>query len=189
MHYFFNIPSRFVGDFFMFRATTVIELLVTLSIMLIAVYFISPIWFGLQDRILVENEVENLKSFLYQIQDKARYHNQNYALTLAQENSNWCIIAIAKKDEKSTACNCLNLKSCLLTENHYLLYRNIMDVSVYNRRFYPSIFTHFDGKSGNQSTICLNISKGKHQSVLQIQRNGVINVLDVKSRTQCKESD
>lgn len=173
----------------MLRAVTTLELLITLAISIIAIYFISPVWFQLQDRIMIENEVENVKSFLYQIQDNSRYKNQNYALTIAKNNQNWCIIAVAKTQEKSTACDCLNLKSCDLNKTEYQLYRNIHQVDIYNRNLYPKILTHFDGKSGNQSTICLNIFKEKNQAILQIQRNGVINVLiDQRARSQCKET-
>lgn len=173
----------------MLRAVTIIELLMTLAMTIIAIYFISPVWFQLQDQILIESEVENVKSFLYQIQDKSRYKNQNYALTISKNNQNWCIIAVAKNQEKVTACNCLNVKSCDLKDTEYQLYRNIHQVDIYNRNLYPKILTHFDGKSGNQSTLCLNISKDKNQVILQIQRNGVINVInDQKSRSQCKET-
>lgn len=171
------------------RAVTLIELLITLAITIIAIYFISPVWFQLQDQIIVETEVENVKSFLYQIQDQSRYKNQNYALTISKNNQNWCIIAIAKNQEKSTACNCLNLNSCDLKETEYYFYRNSHQVDIYNRNIYPKILTYFDGKSGNQSTLCLNIFKDQSQAILQIQRNGVINVInDQKARSQCKET-
>lgn len=173
----------------MLRAVTVIELLVTLTINIIAIYFISPVWFQLQERIMVESEVENVKSFLYQIQDQSRYTNQNYAVTVARNNQDWCIIAFAKNQEKTTACNCLNLTSCDIKNTEYHLYKNTHQVDIYNRNLYPKVLTHFDSKSGNQSTICLNISKGDNQTILQIQRNGVINVIsDQKSRSQCKET-
>lgn len=173
----------------MLRAVTTIELLITLAISIIAIYFISPVWFQLQDQILIESELENIKSFLYQIQDNSRYKNQNYALTISRNNQSWCIIAVAKNQEKVTACDCLNLISCDLKETEYQLYNNSHQVDIYNRNLYPKILTHFDGKSGNQSTLCLNISKNNYQAILQIQRNGVINVItDQKSRSQCKET-
>ncbi|MGQ8821320.1 Type II secretory pathway, pseudopilin PulG [Bibersteinia trehalosi] len=173
----------------MYRAITLLETLITLAIIVIASYFISPVLFSFQDQLLVENEIENVKSFLYQLQDKARYQNRNYALNIAQNSQHWCIIAIAKNSGKSTACDCLNLKSCQLLGLDYHLYKNHNNVSIYNKNTYPKILTYFDGRSGNQSTICLSISKGKNQAILQIQRNGVINViLDTKSRSQCKEN-
>lgn len=175
--------------FFMLRAVTLIEILITLTITIIATYFISPILFQLKERIIVETEVENVKSFLYQIQDNARFTNKNFALNIAQDSQRWCIIAIAKNNEKHTACDCLNLASCQLYSADYYIYHNQNNVAIYNKNSYPKILTYFDGKSGNQSTICLNISKESHQAILQIQRNGVINVItDQKSRSQCKES-
>lgn len=171
----------------MYRAITVIELLITLSITVIALYFISPIIFSLQDHILVQREMDNIKAFFYKIQSQARYQQQNYAISIAQNNTRWCIIAVAKNSEKQTACNCLNLSSCQI-KNHYDVYYNHFNVSLYNKNFYPKIFTHFDGISGNQSTICLNVSSGNEQAILQIQRNGVMNVITGKTRSRCKET-
>lgn len=172
----------------MFRAVTVIELLITLAITVIAGFYFSPTLFRLHDQFVVAQEVENVKSFLYGIQDKARFQNQNYALTIAQNEQGWCIVALAKKRGKQTACNCLTLASCDLNDAEYRLYRNQNAVSIYNKKLFPSILTYVDGKSGNQSSLCLGISKGQSQAILQIQRNGVINVIDQKARSQCKES-
>lgn len=171
----------------MYRAITLLETLISLTVLVIAIYFISPFFLRISDPILVANEVENIKAFLIQIQSKARYTNQNYAVSIAQKNKVWCIIAIAKNSEKQTACNCLNIPSCMINSD-YALYKNTHPVSVYNKNLYPKIFTYFDGKSGNQSTVCLNISTGNEEAILQIQRNGVINVIQGKTRSQCQEN-
>lgn len=172
----------------MFRAVTLIELLISIAILFIGIYFISPVIFRLQDYYQVNSEMENIKSFLYQIQTKARFYNQNYAISIVNQSNKWCMVAIAKNSEKTTACDCLNLSSCTLNSD-YLIYQNRYPVSLQNKNMYPKWFTHFDGKSGNQATICLGVSLNQEQAILQIQRNGVINVIRGKTRSRCKESN
>lgn len=71
----------------MWRAFTLIEILITLTLLTISILFISPILFSLQDKWALESEIENLSSFIYQIQTKARFQKKNYSLTIAQNNN------------------------------------------------------------------------------------------------------
>ncbi|EFX90757.1 hypothetical protein HMPREF0027_2188 [Actinobacillus ureae ATCC 25976] len=82
----------------MFKAFTLIEILITFTILVISIYFISPIAFYLNDLIALNSEIESLQSFLYQLQTKSRYEKSNYTLTISQNNQDkkWCIIAIKK---------------------------------------------------------------------------------------------
>ncbi|HDL5346002.1 TPA: Type II secretory pathway, pseudopilin PulG, partial [Mannheimia haemolytica] len=92
----------------MYKAITLIEILTTITIMVIAVYFISPVIFTLQDRIALHSEIENIQSFIQQIQTKARYTKRNYTLTLSQRNNQWCMIAVIKpiNTSKQIICDC-----------------------------------------------------------------------------------
>ena len=71
----------------MWRAFTLIDILITLTLLTISILFISPILFSLQDKWALESEIENLSSFIYQIQTKARFQKKNYSLTIAQNNN------------------------------------------------------------------------------------------------------
>lgn len=44
----------------MYKAITLIEMLTAIAIMVIAIYFISPIIFTFQDRISLNSEIENI---------------------------------------------------------------------------------------------------------------------------------
>lgn len=171
----------------MFRAFSFIEALVVLAVTVIAFYLIPPVIFRLHNTAALQNEVENIRAFLYQVQADARFHQHHYAVQIAQQGSQWCLIALAKKREKPTACNCLTVQACHL-DVPYRLYRNYSDVILTTKRLYPDTFMHFDPKSGNPSNICLGLKADNQQVVLQIQRNGVINAIYGQTRSRCKET-
>lgn len=171
----------------MYRAITLFETLITLTIVMIALVFISPIIFRLHSHWILDNEIDHLKSFLYRVQKTARYRQQNYLLSMAQDQDRWCIIAVAKKSEKQTACHCGYISSCSFAQD-YFIYRSQKSIRLNSKKQYPKTLANIDGKSGEISATCLNLSIENQQAVLQIQRNGVINVLPQNARTQCKET-
>lgn len=156
----------------------------TLSISLFALYMLSPILFRLHDHLLIQQEADNLQSFLFQLQSEARFNQWNYALTLAQHAQGWCVIGLVKNSEKLPTCHCLNLPECA-SNTAYRVYHNQTSTSLYANRLYPTVFTHIDGISGNSSGGCLNLSKGEEKRILQLQQAGVVNVVQHKSRSRC----
>ncbi|MDG6338682.1 type II secretion system protein [Glaesserella parasuis] len=169
----------------MFRAITIIETLFAMSIMAIALYFFSPSLFYLQDHIVLNNEIDQIKSFIYQIQAKARYQKHNYSISISQNlaDKKWCMVAIEKVSDKQIACNCLNIASCDIQKSYYLYQTE--NAVVKNNSLYPKVFINVDGKSGRLESKCLRVTVNKIYEILQVEQNGVINVIQKGKRTSC----
>lgn len=172
----------------MYRAITFIELLITLSVMVIAIYFISPIIFHLPDPIILNNEVDNLRSFIYRVQSQARFQKNNYAIFANQQNatSQWCLIAIAKNNEKLPPCNCFDLPSCQLKSGYFLYTPLSQKIQLKSNNLYPNTLLDISGKSATLSDKCLGLSVNKSSSILQFKPLGVIYVAQNNQRTRCK---
>lgn len=175
-----------------YKAISLIELLITLAVMVIAIYFISPAIFHLPDPIILNNEVEQIRSFFYQIQTKARFTKTNYSLSVSQKNNQWCIIAIEKAEEnKEITCNCLNLLSCTIPASYHL-YKSKESikhkVSLKSKDLYPNSFINIDGITGKLESKCLGLRINKSQLVMQFNEYGVINVAQQDKRTECREN-
>lgn len=169
----------------MVRAVNTLEVAITLMISVIALYFISPIFFRLHDALLVQREVEHLTTFLFQAQTEARLKRLNYAIIVSQQANKWCVMAFAKKHDKLPACHCLNPSICP-SESDFRLYFPQSQAELKVNRQYPAVLTHIDGHSGNNSGGCLSIFKGEERAILQFQQAGVINVVRGKTRSQCQ---
>lgn len=170
----------------MYRAITFIEIVISLAISVIALYFISPIIFRLQDPVLLTREVDQIKSFIYQIQTQARYFKQRYSVSISQNANRWCMVAIAKKSTKETACNCLNLSSCAINSSYYLYQPISSSIKLKSNSLYPKVFMNIDGVAGRLETICLGLTLNQSQQILQFDSNGVINVAQQGKRTKCR---
>lgn len=166
---------------------TIIELMITLVVMVIAVYFISPAIFHLPEPIILNNEIDQVRSFIYRIQSKARYQKKDFTISISQNSENrWCIIAIAKNNNEHTACDCLNIKSCRISDEYFLYQSNLQYIKLKTKDLYPHIFIRMSGKSGRLESKCLGFGLHQYSLELQFNQNGVINVADKSKRTQCR---
>lgn len=175
----------------MFKAFTLIEILVTFTILVISIHFISPIVFHLNDLIALNSEIDTLQSFLYQLQTKARYDKSNYTLTISQNNmnKNWCVIAIkkAKHTKKQVICDCLNTKLCTIN-NEFNTYSNrYKGTLIKNKSLYPQAFINIDGKAGRLESKCIHLSLNNVSKILQLDQWGRIYVIPEHKRSHCKE--
>lgn len=172
----------------MYKAITLIETLTTIAIMVIAIYFVSPVIFTLQDRIALNQEIENIQSFIYQIQTKARYSKRNYTLTLSQQNNRWCMIAVIKpiNSTKQVICDCLNKQFCNLNEEYHLYTPIHQNILLRNNSLYPKSFINIDGVSGKLESKCINISLNQESDILQIEQLGRVYVAEKNKRSTCK---
>lgn len=173
----------------MYKAITLIEILTTITIMVIVIYFVSPSIYTLQDRIVLDNEIDNIRSFIYQIQAKSRYSKRNYTITLSQQNNHWCMIAVIKpiNSSKQVVCDCLNKQFCDLNEEYHLytpLYNNIV---LKNKSLYPKSFINIDGVSGQLESKCINISLNNENDILQLTPLGRVYVAEKNKRSTCKD--
>lgn len=166
------------------RATTLIESIITLTILTLALYFISPVIFQLQDSHKIHHEAELFKSFIYQIQTKSRQHKEKYALFISQNDNKWCAIAIKKSISNTESCNCLNYQSCNLSQDYYL-HHNAFNSRVETLNIFPTIFLNIDGISGRLESKCLSLHLGSQKRIMQFDKYGAINVLENAKRSQC----
>ncbi len=179
-------------DFFMpkiilLKSFSLIEILVTLSILVITIHFISPTIFKLQDKIKLENEIKQFKAFIYQVQTKARFNKKNYSVVLSQDIKKqlWCVIAIKKKSSRNVKCDCLNLTTCKKF-NDYLLYKNYFKTSqLKTPQLYPKNFLSIDGKAARLEEKCLKVAVNQQSEVLQFKSTGIINVISKKKKSRC----
>ncbi|HDV7283543.1 Tfp pilus assembly protein FimT/FimU [Mannheimia glucosida] len=173
----------------MYKAITLIEILTTITIMVIAVYFISPVIFTLQDRIALNSEIENIQSFIHQIQTKARYTKRNYTLTLSQRNEQWCMIAIIKpiNTTKQIICDCLNKQFCDLGKEYHLYTPTHQHIVLKNKSLYPKSFINIDGVSGQLESKCIKLSLNKENEILQFEQLGRVYVAAKNKRSTCKD--
>ncbi|MEG9476594.1 type II secretion system protein [Mannheimia indoligenes] len=173
----------------MYKAITLIEMLTAIAIMVIAIYFISPIIFTFQDRISLNSEIENIQSFIYQIQTKARYSKRNYTLTISQRNNQWCIVAAIKpiNNTKQIICDCLNKKSCSSTEEYHIYNPSNQNIILKNKSLYPKSFINIDGVSGQLESKCINLSLNKESEILQFEQLGRVYVAAKNKRSTCKD--
>ncbi|WP_150540063.1 type II secretion system protein [Actinobacillus vicugnae] len=175
----------------MFKAFTLIEVLISFTILVISIYFISPIIFHYNDIIALNNEIASLQSFIYQLQTKSRYEKSNYTLTISQnkQNNHWCVIAIKKnkKDKKQIICNCLNTKSCQLENEHHIYFNQNKDIHLKNNSLYPKAFINIDGLAGRLESKCLYLSRHNTDEILQLDQWGRIYVIPKYKRSNCKE--
>ncbi|MDP8051193.1 type II secretion system protein [Pasteurella atlantica] len=171
-----------------FKAFTLIETLITLTILVIALYFLSPSIFKLQDKMKLESELTQLKSFVYQVQTKARYHKKRYSLLISQDlnRQKWCVIAIKKKSRRKVRCDCLNLSSCAKFKE-YLLYNNSYpETQIKSSLLYPKSFINIDGVAATSESKCLNIAINQQSEILQFHQYGVINVIAKNKTSKCR---
>lgn len=186
--------------FFSLRAFSLVEIMITLAIMVIASFFISPVIFKLQDRIKLQNEIENLQSFIYQVQTKARYYKQSYSLTISQNSTStkgdrnneinqWCIIAIKKPtaNSKQIICDCLNLKSCVINDAYFLYQNQFPNIVLKNKSLYPKSFISIDGVAGRLESKCLHISLNNESDILQFDPWGRVYVNPKNKRSTCRD--
>ncbi|OOR98327.1 Type II secretory pathway, pseudopilin PulG [Haemophilus paracuniculus] len=171
----------------MFRAFSLIESITTLTLFVIAFYFISPSLFQFSDKIKLNNEIEQIKSFVYQIQSQARYTKQNYSLSISQPVSQkFCLIAVKKESSKQIPCDCFNLSSCTAKE-YQTYYSQNSNVILRNRSLYPRVFMNIDGVSAKLESKCINMRLNDESEILQFDQNGVIYVMPKAKRSSCRE--
>lgn len=173
----------------MYRAVALIELLITLVIIIISIYFISPILFRIQIPILLNNEIDQIKTFIYKIQTQARYKKQRYSLTISQNKTtyDWCIIAIEKHSSKEIICDCLNITNCKLDSSYYIYKSKLKNLELKSKNIYPNSFMNIYGNAGRLETVCLGLKYNQYQKVIQFDANGIINVAQDNKRTKCRE--
>lgn len=173
------------------RAFTLLESLITLVILVIAIYFISPVIFRLQDSVALHQEIENLRSFIYQVQTQARYQKSNYSLTLSQNETKqkWCLIAIQKEknNDKQIICDCLNLSSCPTTRPYFLYQNQHRQITLKNKSLYPKPFINVDGVAATLESKCLQLSRNNLTEILQINQYGRVYVIPKNKRSTCKD--
>ncbi|AIZ79807.1 type II secretion system GspH family protein [Actinobacillus equuli subsp. equuli] len=174
----------------MFKAFTLIEILITFTILVISIYFISPITFHINDLIALNSEIESLQSFLYQLQTKSRYEKSNYTLTISQNNQekSWCVIAIKKSNnnKKQIICNCLNVKQCNIADEYQLHFNHHKGTVIKNKSLYPESFINIDGIAGRLESKCIHLSLNKADEILQLDQWGRIYVIPKHKRSHCK---
>lgn len=172
----------------MLRAITLIELLITLSILAFAFSFATPRFFTIQPIILLNNEIDHLSAFIYQIQTQAMYKKQNYIVTASKNNLNnqWCILAVAKNSKNLTTCDCLNNLSCTLNADTFSYYPKSNKVLLSSNNLYPKTFLNIDGKTGQRKESCLKLSMGNAEAILQFDSTGGINVAQKSKRSDCR---
>lgn len=175
----------------MFKAFTLIEILVTFTILVISIYFISPIIFHINDLITLNSEIDSLQSFLYQLQTKARYNKSNYTLTISQSNKDkkWCVIAIkkSKNNKKQIICDCLNIKHCTIHDEHHIYINHHKGTSIKNRSLYPQAFINLDGVAARLESKCLSLSLNNSNEILHLDQWGRIYVMPKHKRSYCKD--
>ena len=175
----------------MLKAFTLIESLITLSILIISFYFLSPVIFQLQDHIALNNEIENLQSFIYQIQSKARYHKQSYTLTASQnlQTHDWCLIALQKPSDSTNelVCDCLNIKQCRLSQHFFLYDNSHKNIKLKNNSLYPKSLLNIDGTAGRLESKCLALSLNNVSKILQFDQWGRVYVVPKDKRSVCKD--
>lgn len=172
----------------MTRAITFIEILAVLTVIVISAYFLSPIFLRIQNTILLHQEIEHIRSFIYYIQTKAKYRKQSYSITIAQnkQNHQYCIIAVAKKSDKQTACDCLFLPSCRIQSDYHLYQSQNSAIVLKSQSLYPEIFFNIDGNAARLGEKCLGLSLNETQEVIQFDEAGGINVVQKNKRTKCR---
>lgn len=173
----------------MLKSFSLLEILITIAILAISLLFISPVVFYLQDTIAINSEIENIQSFIYQIQNKARFTKQNYTLTISQDNQNkkWCIIAVQKPNSKQVICDCLNINSCNLQTEYHLYQNQQQNIILKNKSLYPKAFINIDGLAGRLESKCINISLNKENEILQFDQWGRVYVSQKNKRSTCKD--
>lgn len=170
----------------MYRSFSLIETLTTLVVLTIAVYFISPIYFPLQGNNYIQHEINAFRNFLYQIQSQSRFYKQNYIVKIYQQENKWCAISFAKKLEKSTACDCFNVDRCRNLTEIFRYMPISHNITVHSKKIYPNTFLNIDGVSGRFNEGCLLFKQGENYEILQINDNGVADVIQKGKRSQCK---
>lgn len=171
----------------MFRAFNLIESITTLTIFVIAFYFISPSLFQNSDKIKLNNEIEQIKSFIYHIQSQARYTKQRYSLSISQATSQkFCFIAVKKESSKQIACDCFNLSTCMAKE-YQTYYSQSSNIILRNKNLYPKVFMNIDGISAKLESKCINMRLNKESEILKFDQNGAVYVIQKSKRTQCQE--
>lgn len=173
----------------MYKAITLIEMLTAMAIIVISIYFISPIIFTFQDRIALNSEIENIQSFIYQIQTKARYSKRNYTLTISQQNNRWCMVAVIKpvNSNKKIICNCLMKNSCNQNEEYHLYKPTHQSIVLKNKSLYPKSFINIDGVSGQLESKCIHLNLNKESDILQFDQLGRVYVAAKNKRSTCKD--
>ncbi|MDD0825027.1 Type II secretory pathway, pseudopilin PulG [Mannheimia sp. AT1] len=173
----------------MYKAMTLIEILTTIVVMVIATYFISPIIFTLQDRVALNSEIENIQSFIYQLQTKARYSKRNYTLTISQNDNNWCMVAVRKpiNSTKQIICDCLNKQFCQFEDEYHIYTPFHSKIRLKNKSLYPNAFINIDGVSGRLESKCIQISLNQESDILQFETLGRVYVAERDKRSTCKD--
>ena len=173
----------------MLRSFTLIEILITFSLLIISLFFISPIIFNLNDKYALQQEIANIQSFIYQIQTKARYTKKSFSLTISQDSQEkrWCIIAIQKSSSKQIICDCLHLNSCALNDEYYLYQNQHQNMLLKNKSLYPKSFINIDGLAARLESKCINISRNKVSQILQFDQWGRVYVMPENKRSTCKD--
>lgn len=172
----------------MFRAITLLESLITLVLIVISVYFISPVVFRLHDSYLVENELDHITSFIYQIQSRARYTKTAYSINLVENRAEkrWCMVAIQKQSSQRELCNCFQLSACPRQAAYQLYSIQSEKVEMKTNKQFPQYTLDIDGLSGGMEESCLKLRSHDYEQILQFDPRGVINVAQPNARTECK---
>lgn len=170
----------------MYRAITLIELLTTLAVMVIGLLFFSPVFFQIQSPILLANEIDQIKSFIYQVQTTARYQQTAFSVSINQRNNQWCMIAVEKIDSKQIACDCLNIKSCTIKKRNFIYQHTSSHIQLISKKLFPTVLMNVDGITGKLESICLGLKIKNVQQTIQFNENGVIGVAQTGKRTKCR---
>lgn len=170
----------------MYRAISLVELLTILAVMAISLLFFSPVLFQIQSPIVLANEVDQIKSFIYQVQTTARYQQTAFSVSFNQQHHNWCMVAVEKIGSKQTACDCFNVKRCAKNTRYFLYESKVPSLVLVSKKKFPAVFMNVDGTTGKIESICLGLRIKDVQQTVQFNENGVISVAQKGKRTQCR---
>lgn len=158
----------------MWRAFSLIETLFTTIILVVAFYFISPVFYSIKETQIINNETDKISSFISSLINESRYQKISYSLFLSHKNNQFCFIAVEKETERlPVACDCFLLNSCQL--KHYRTYfSGQYPYQLDSQAFYPKAFMTIDKMTGGMEEKCLGIKLNQEIRLLLFKEKGMI---------------
>lgn len=165
-----------------YKSFTLIEILITISILVISLYFSTPILLRLSDAFLLDNETKQIQSFFYKLNTQARTLQQNMTVFINQKQDQYCI-AVTTKD----LCDCFEADLC---QKQFIdLYISNKGNFVLNSKdLYPKAFLQINGNRARYQEKCLGIGLNDKKKIIYFRANGIIfdETITQNTKSQCK---
>ncbi|OOF51790.1 prepilin-type N-terminal cleavage/methylation domain-containing protein [Rodentibacter genomosp. 1] len=170
------------------KGATLLELLITLTIISITLSFTIPFWQTDNPKMILAKEQHRLYLFLRQIQGRAENSSEIWFILANRHptTKRWCMTAQVKNDK---LCDCLNPTVCPKEVYAHFYYPYFADqTTIMSPKIYPLEIARFNGIRNTIDSNCFLLQVGDDRTLFSFFNVGSLKLKPNQSASACTRS-